>query len=148
MPKGSGRPKSGLDELPNGWMRKILELYDNGASDVEVRAQIYQWRGTYSDDLWYRWIKDEDEFSRTIKTGKMLSRCWWEKNGRTNLTTKEFNTRLWTVNMNNRFHEDWKDRRHITNKEIPNDLSDLTDEEINAELKMRLDAKTAEDRAD
>lgn len=149
MIKGQvGRPKSELKELPNNWKEEILSLYDIGASDVEVKAKIYQWLGSFSASLWIRWLKEEPEFSTTIKTGKMLSQNWWEKNGRTNLTTKEFNTRLWTVNMNNRFHEDWKDRRHITNKDIPSDLNDLTDEELEAQLKMRMDAMNAEESDD
>ena len=147
MPK-EGRPKSVLDELPDNWKEEVLSLYKKGASDVEVKAQIYQWLGSFSASLWIRWLKEEPAFSTTIKTGKMLSQNWWEKNGRTNLKVKEFNTRLWTVNMNNRFHEEWKDRREIKSKIIPSDLSDLSDEELDAQLTMRMNAKTSEDRAD
>lgn len=62
------RPKEKLD-LPNGWYDEVLELYSEGASDVEVKALIYTWRGSFSNDLWERWLKEEDEFSEVIKKG-------------------------------------------------------------------------------
>lgn len=101
------RPKSVLD-LPKGWEKKIIALYQSGASDVEVKAQIYSWRGTFSNDLWDRWMKEEAAFSETIKRGRLLSNAWWEKAGRTNLENKEFNFSGWYMNMKNRFG--WRDK--------------------------------------
>jgi len=62
-----GRPKDTLDCLPDNWYKEILNLYKKGASDVEVKALIYQWKGSFSNDLWDRWIKEEPQFSETIK---------------------------------------------------------------------------------
>ena len=61
-----GRPKVGIESLPEGWHQEVLDLYEEGGSDVEVKAMIYKWRGSYSHDLWDRGMKDEDEFSETI----------------------------------------------------------------------------------
>lgn len=115
MSKG-GRPKSGLDTLPKGWSKKLIALYENGASDVEVKAQIWKWRGSFSDDLWDRWLKEEELFSGTIKTGRALSHAWWENMGRTGLMVDnegpKLNATLWYMNMKNRFG--WADKQDTT----------------------------------
>ena len=110
-----GRPKEGLGTLPKGWSQKILDMYENGASDVEVKAQIYKWRGSFSDSLWDRWLEEEIEFSRTIKVGKGLSEAWWHSMGRCNLMVDnegpKLNATLWYMNMKNRFG--WADKQEV-----------------------------------
>lgn len=106
----AGRPIEEFN-LPEGWQDEVLELYSEGASDVEVKSLIYQIRGSFSNDLWDRWKKDEPEFSETIKVGKMISNAWWEKSGRKNLDNKEFNYTGWYMNMKNRFG--WSDKQEI-----------------------------------
>lgn len=86
-------------------------MYDQGASDVEVKAHIYNLRGSFSNDLWDRWMDEEAKFSETIKRGRMLSQAWWERQGRINLATKDFSAALWYMNMKNRFK--WSDKTEI-----------------------------------
>lgn len=107
----AGRPTKDLSELPDHWYNQVLDLYKEGASDVEIKALIYEWLGTFSNGLWDRWIKEEPEFSQTIKTGKIISEAWWSRNGRINLTEREFNYTGWYMNMKNRFG--WADKQEI-----------------------------------
>lgn len=107
-----GRPTEDLSSLPELWYNEVLKLYADGASDVEVKALIYGWRGSFSNDLWDRWLKEEPEFSQTIKAGRMLAEAWWHKNGRTNLHVKEFNFVGWYMQMKNRYG--WRDKQDIT----------------------------------
>lgn len=103
----AGRPKSPFD-LSEGWQTTVLEMYKEGASDVEVKALIYELRGSFSNDLWDRWLEEEEQFSETIKVGKMLSAAWWQSAGRKNLKSGDFNYTGWYMNMKNRFG--WKDK--------------------------------------
>lgn len=100
----AGRPKETLDRLPDGWQERVLELASQGASDVELRVEL-----GLCIDTFYRFIDDEKEFSETIKRAHDLCQVWWEKNGRVNLDTKEFNSTLWYMNMKNRFG--WADKQ-------------------------------------
>lgn len=126
-----GRPTVDLSSLPDGWYNMVLDLYKKGASDVEIKALIYEWRGSFSNDLWDRWLKEEPQFSETIKTGKLLAESWWSKTGRTNLENKEFSFTGWYMNMKNRYG--WKDRTETdltTKGESINPISQLTVEEL------------------
>jgi hypothetical protein len=108
----AGRPKKTLNEakkkLPVDWFNQILNEYSEGASDVNIKAMFVVWLGKFSNDLWDRWMEDEDEFSETIKNGKILSESWWTKTGRKNLSTKDFSYTGWYMNMKNRFG--WSDK--------------------------------------
>lgn len=106
-----GRPKEPLTTLSDkcaNWYELVLELYEEGGSDEEAMALIYKMRGSFSIDLFYRWLEEEEEFTETIHTGRMLSKAWWNANGRTNLSTKYFNYQGWFMQMKNRFG--WVDK--------------------------------------
>ena|SRR5690554_4644862 len=134
-----GRPKIGLDVLPEGWHMQVLSLYNEGASDVEIKAYIYNEIGTFSNNLWERWMEEEAEFWETIKKGRLLSEAWWSGTGRKNLENKDFSYTGWYMNMKNRFG--WTDRVDNTTKgEKVNttnyNLKGLSDKELSVLLKL------------
>lgn len=113
-PNKGGRPPA-LKELPEGWQDTIIELYSQGCGDYEIMAEIYRVRGSFSKDLFYKWLGEWGEFSDTIKRGRLLSQAWWEQAGRLGLITQGFNTGLWFINMRNRFG--WHDKQEQTTAE-------------------------------
>lgn len=109
-----GRPKVKTDVLQKGWQEAVLALYAEGGSDVEARVLLADIRtdvDTFSDDLWERLLKEDEEFSRTIKKGRKLSETWWVESGRKNLQNQRFNYTGWYMNMKNRFG--WADSQKI-----------------------------------
>lgn len=134
-----GRPLASVSDMPEGWKDVIIALYSNGASDVEVKAWIYKMRGSFSNDLWERWLKDEKEFSETIKIGRIIAEAWFNKVGRENLSNPKFSHVGWYMQMKNRFG--WKDKTDITTNgeslNTPPDLTQLSDDELQTLIQLQ-----------
>lgn len=109
-----GRPKKTLAELPEDWYNYVLTEMSQGASLEEIKAYL-----SVSNDVHTRWMNEEKEYMETIKRGLELSKAWWMKKGRIELSNKEFSATLWYMNMKNRFG--WKDRQDVTtnDKDLP-----------------------------
>ena len=86
----------------------IVDVMREGGSKYEACVAIDK-----DMDTWYQYIKKHNDFAAAVKKGELLSKCWWEKNGRVNLYGKEFNHVLWYMNMRNR--HGWSDKVETTN---------------------------------
>jgi transposase len=105
MERDMGRPTKYKPEM----CKTVLELMKEGASQQEVLAVL-----DISNDTFYRWKKENEEFSETIKRGIQLSQAWWERKGRISLDDRQFNSTLWYMNMKNRFK--WADKQEVKNE--------------------------------
>lgn len=109
MSEEFGRPSIYNDEMPE----KALGLMKIGASIVEICAELDITRETF-----YDWTNKESprykpHFSDTVTRGRVYYQAWWEKEGRTNLSNKDFNANLWRINVQNRFRDEWAEIKHV-----------------------------------
>ena len=100
-----GRPTKYRSEM----CAVLEEMMREGASQIEVMAEI-----DITEDTFYRWKKENEEFSESVARGKLLSQAWWERIGRVNLENTKFNYRGWYMNMKNRFK--WSDKPEVNNE--------------------------------
>lgn len=86
----------------------VIELMRQGASLVEVAAELDIHRDTLNE--WKRKGGEhyKEEFAKAVDRGTQLSQAWWEKQGRVNLENREFYYTGWYMNMKNRFG--WRDK--------------------------------------
>jgi len=111
-----GRPPKTLKDFPPDWQQIILDEMSNGASLEEIKVYL-----GISNDLFYRFLKEEIDFSETIAWGKQLSKAWWMRMGRINLWNRKFNCRLWYMNMKNRWG--WTDKQETNvNIQVPTSI--------------------------
>jgi DNA-binding XRE family transcriptional regulator len=101
MTHPGGRPTDYKPEMCN----VVKELMRQGASKAEVAYELDVDRKTLSN-----WEKEHEQFFLAINKGVDMSEGWWTKSGRINLTNKDFNSRLWEINMMNRFG--WMKKAH------------------------------------
>lgn len=124
------KQKTGLDRLPSGWAKTVSTAYLNGASDVEVRAELRVtkklWDHLYNDPI-------SSEFKEIVDFGRMLSKAWWMAQARTNLKDRQFNANLWHTYMKNMFG--WSDKTEITTKDSESLTSDELDQRIDQAMK-------------
>lgn len=102
---GNGKYKAAMCD-------KVLELYQNGESDVEVAAAL-----DISKNTFYEWVREKPDFAEAVHKGKGLSECWWQKLGRAGAAGKvDIQARVWLANMKNRFGwvESEKSEQNIT----------------------------------
>lgn len=111
-----GQPKLKPESvLPDNWENIILEMSNQGCSDVEIRAHLCMLNGKFNHGTWYALKDREIEFFETVEKGKVLSQAWWERKGRENVThspSVTFETGLWSINMKNRFG--WRDNPEVS----------------------------------
>lgn len=111
--------------LQTGWLAKMIPLYQEGRSDVEVCKELgitlKYFEGLYTS---------HPKFKELVDRGRDYAQAWWYEQGRKNLDNKSFMTELWKFNMANR--HGWATK---------NDTKNLTPEAVNLD-KVREEFKT------
>ena len=121
-----GRPKIKLSDLKDGWKKKLVDMGKKGASDVEMRAGFLE----ISQGTWDRLLEEEEEFLITVQRARDASHVWWVKHSRNELFNKDFNNKLYEMNMQNRFGWNRKQQHeHSVSKDLPDWLTGNTDNE-------------------
>jgi hypothetical protein len=102
-----GRPLITLDDLDPNWEAIMTLLYQEGASDVEVRVALaIPPSRALSHETWSRLQDAYPEFLEAVNSGRALSEAWWMMQARQNVVSYDgvkFNNTLWIVNMRHRF---------------------------------------------
>ncbi len=100
----AGRPSKYRPEM----CERVVALMSEGSSITEVAADLGITRETLN-----QWEKDDrkPEFAQALSHGRELAEAWWLREGRTNLTNKEFSYTGWYMNMKNRFG--WRDKQDV-----------------------------------
>lgn len=96
----AGRPSNeSLRQLEDGKreIQTLLELYENGATDVEVCAKL-----KINSRAFDKRMKEDDAFAQLVEYGRLACKAWWLMQGRTNIHNKNFNYSVWFANMSNR----------------------------------------------
>ena len=82
---------------------QILNLYNEGADDVEVAAFLNLPKKRF-DELY----EENSAFAKVVDIGRTKSAAWWHHVARRNLLTKGFQGSTWAMTMKNKFG--WRDR--------------------------------------
>lgn len=121
---------SNLSKLPADWTQVIGALYEEGASDTEIRAALRMskalWENLYNDPA-------SSSFKEVVDFGRELAKGWWLKQGRENLHSRTFNANLWHMNMKNKYG--WSDKTEVNTKTA----ADMSNDQLEEAVKQAVD---------
>jgi len=136
----SGRLKITLDDLPDKWQVKMMELSAQGYGDIHLRNKCL---GHICHETWQRLIDEDPIFSETVRKCRELCQIWWEEIGMkmSDGTQEKGNSSVWALNMNNRFG--WRGKQEVAHSgEIDN--PSLSREDFKQRLIAVLQSNTPE----
>lgn len=107
------RPRGRPTKYDPAMCERVEKLGAEGMSRAEIAAEIGVVRNTLDN-----WAAEHPEFLQSLQRASELSLAWWEKQGRTNLTTAGFQASLWKQCMSGRFPaEPYRERVEHTGKD-------------------------------
>lgn len=131
-----GRPRTTVEDLPEGWKDIMMaEAQEGGsATGIMVKLGIGHW-------AFNTLLEDSPEFQSTYEACLLLSKYWWENQGKRMVQGGDGSAPVYALHMTNRFN--WRSGRnevvgdpsaplqHNVNKQP------LSKEELMAELQAR-----------
>lgn len=97
--------------LPD-WVNKARELYDEGATDVEVMKEL-----KWTEKKFSEYYTTSEGFKALVDFGRLSAKAWWMQKGRKNLENRSFNTPLYAIYMKNNFG--WSEKQETTGSVKP-----------------------------
>lgn len=97
--------------LPD-WVNKVRELYDEGATDVEVMKEL-----KWTEKKFSEYYSTSEGFKALVDFGRLSAKAWWMQKGRKNLENRSFNTPLYAIYMKNNFG--WSEKQETTGSVKP-----------------------------
>jgi hypothetical protein len=107
---GRGRPRVETRLTPM-WKEIILDAGRRGKHITQFLIDL-----GISWDTHYALLKRNKEYSESFSEYQKLCEQWWFDRAHTAMEETEgagFNTRLWSIIMNNKFKDNWKSEKHI-----------------------------------
>lgn len=102
-----------------------MELGKNGKSIVQIAAAL-----GFSRRAIYDWTERYPEFKEAMDWARQLAQAWWEDQGQTGIWSKEFNANAYSLQIRNRFPDEWRDKQdHAVQGGITIQISS-TDEQL------------------
>jgi len=106
-----GRPRKTLNDLPNGWQIRLVEMGREGMLDIDAIVYL-----GISKETFYDFLKDFPEFTDTVQEMRNLSQTWWASIPRKSFKdgkSKEINSNLWHLVMRNKFKDEWNTEKKV-----------------------------------
>jgi DNA-binding XRE family transcriptional regulator len=88
---------------PDEMIPVVIDLMKEGASKIEVAAELGVSRQTLYDWCDPAKTNYHADFKSAIELGETFSQAWWEKQSRLNLHNKDFNSGMYNFMMKCRF---------------------------------------------
>lgn len=114
--------------LPD-WVTKVQELYDEGATDVEVMKEL-----KWTEKKFSEYYTTSEGFKALVDFGRLSAKAWWMQKGRKNLENRSFNTPLYAIYMKNNFG--WSEKQETTGNVKPVEM--MSADELKQEWQKNL----------
>lgn len=113
----------------SGWADILVREYREGADDVEVMSALNLTREEFKTNY-----ESNPTFKKLVDIGRVHSAAFWRTIARKNLTSKEFNSSVWSFNMKNR--HGWAEKSEVSSSEVSEKVrsTDELREEILAKI--------------
>lgn len=95
-----GRPTLYRPEM----CHQVIEWGKQGKSKTWMAANLGIDRETIR-----RWVEDNEDFCGAMARALVLSQAFWEDQGQSNLTNREFQSSVWSRSMAARFPDEWRE---------------------------------------
>lgn len=135
-PKGSTKRKAepSTKEGERHWVDQLIDLYQEGASDVEVCRAL-----CVSYNEFDKRYQTDPNFSKLVDYGRLAAKAWWMELGRKGASGKHsINYSVWYAVMKNRFG--WSDRVEAVASEGDKPVEQMSQDEIVAAINSKRDA--------